>query len=224
MDGRCVPTPKIAAMDLADVLFDLIGQVLSNPIVIGTVMVLVGALVAGWLLATVWAFRDMAHRSESALARYLAATWVLLSGPFLLPLSLPILGLLRPLETPSDGRMKRLIEALQYRTDAASTCPECAARLEAEWIRCPWCATWQARLCQRCERWAPADAEICPWCTWSPGESLEPPAVPVPVRPAEEPSVDGIPIGAVPGGLGLPAGTVAAAMTGVEVGAASRTA
>jgi hypothetical protein len=201
-------TPKIGLMDLASVVLDLIGQVLSNPIVVTGLMVMGAAVVAGWLLATVWAFHDMAYRSDHILARYLAAAWVLISGPVLLPLSLPILGLVRPLETPSDGRLKDLINALRAKEEEATTCPDCGARLDTRWVRCPSCATWLVRMCQRCERWAPADAEICPWCTWSPGESVEPPAVPVPARPPE-PVSRPIPVGDA-GPIGVPASALAA--------------
>jgi hypothetical protein len=190
----------IGLMNLAAVVLDLIGQVLSNPIVITGLMVLAGAVIAGWLLATVWAFHDMAHRSDHLLARYLAASWVLLSGPVLLPLSLPILSLVRPLETPSDGRLTQLIESLRARADGDATCFDCGRQLDAQWVRCPWCATWQSRLCQRCERWAPADAAICPWCAWAPGDGLET-SVPVPALvpdPVTEPrpmvEVDDLPV------------------------------
>jgi hypothetical protein len=171
-------------MNLGAILLDLAGQVLSNPIVVSGVTILGVALVAGWLLATVWAFQSVAQRSENILARYLAASWILLSGPVLLPLSLAILGCLRPVETAADGRLRRLVLALQARLDGPG-CAACAARLDARWVRCPWCAAWQGRQCQRCAKWAPADADICPWCTWSPGEPLDQPQLPVPlpVRP-----------------------------------------
>ena len=193
-------------MNLAAILLDLVGQVLSNPIVVTGVMVMGLALVAGWLLATVWAFQDMAHRSDSLLGRYLAATWVLLSGPILLPLSLPILAFLRPLERAADGRLKRLIEALQVRTSEASACGLCGVRLNAQWVRCPWCAAWTGQQCRRCENWVPADADICPWCTWTPGGPLEQPTVPVPAF-VDQPAAAGA---AAPGVAAAVAGRQAA--------------
>ena len=68
-------------MNLGVLLGNLVGQVLSNPIVVTGATILAASLVAGWLLATVWAFHDASHRSDSIIARYLAAAWVLLSGP-----------------------------------------------------------------------------------------------------------------------------------------------
>jgi hypothetical protein len=176
--------PEDPAMNLAAILLDLVGQVLGHPLVLAGAMVMAIALTAGWLLATVWAFQDAAHRSESVLARYLAATWVLLSGPVLLPLSLPIYMLLRSPETSADGRLKRLIEALQIRTDEATACGLCGGRLGAQWVRCPRCAAWTGQQCQRCVKWVPAGSDICPWCAWSPGEPLVAPDAPVPVGAA----------------------------------------
>jgi hypothetical protein len=212
-------------MNLGAILLDLVAQVLSNPIVVGSAMVMGVALVAGWLLAIVWAFQNVAHRSDSILARYLAATWVLLSGPILLPLSLAILGCLRPVETAADGRLKRLALALQARLDG-SPCVACGAGLDARWVRCPWCGEWQGQQCRRCEKWAPADADICPWCTWSPGEPLVQPQIPValPTR-TDEPAAVALPglEGAAPGAgvaAATSAGVAAATSAGVAAAAA----
>jgi RNA polymerase subunit RPABC4/transcription elongation factor Spt4 len=54
----------------------------------------------------------------------------------------------------------------------AQQCRACRGRIEASWVRCPWCAIWLGRQCQRCDRWIPTDAEVCPWCLWEPGDAL----------------------------------------------------
>ena len=157
-------------------LAGMIGQVLSNPIVVASGLVIVGVMVVAWLVATLWVFQDAAHRSDHALVRYLAAGWILASGPLLLPLSLPIYNLVRPAALSGDRELQVVEDLLGLRAERPS-CFACAARIDPAWVRCPACSTWLAALCDRCERWAPRDANICPWCAWEPARP-EPVALP----------------------------------------------
>jgi hypothetical protein len=152
-------------------LGSIIRDVLANPVVAAAGWVLLGTLVVGWLVATLWAFQDAASRSRNPLVRYLAATWILLSGPILLPLSIPVWNLVRPAARQGDRELAVVEELYDLRTERP-TCFACASRIAPGWVRCPTCSTWLAARCDRCERWAPRDASICPWCAWEPGASV----------------------------------------------------
>lgn len=167
----------------ANFLLEIVGQVLGNPTVIAALMLAGGVLVAGWLLATAWAFRQLAFRSDSLLARYLAATFVLLSGPILMPIAVAVIALVRPHEVAGERRISRLLETVRARAAMAPACDACGRAMDERWVRCPGCAAWSGRQCGRCERWAPAGADICPWCTWAPGGAEQRPRSAPELRP-----------------------------------------
>jgi hypothetical protein len=182
----------IRAMN-ASFLLGILGQVLANPFVTTSLAVIGGATVAAWLLAVMWAFRQVADRTDNVLARYLAAAWVLLSTPLLLPLSVAVVTLVRPHEVAGERRIARLLETVRARLDLAPACGACGRAMDERWVRCPDCAAWTGRQCERCERWAPPDAGICPWCAWTPGEADDgqrPALAPVP-----EPTPGWVPVG-----------------------------
>jgi hypothetical protein len=143
---------------------DLFASLLDNPIV-GTAGTALGlAAVAMWLAAAWWAYRDAARRTESSLAGFLAAGWIVLSTPLLLPLSLAIYAFARPGTTAAEHRAQSLVAALSFDNVAGSTCSTCGAASEPGWRRCPQCATWLAAACPSCGEWAPAGLELCPFC------------------------------------------------------------
>jgi RNA polymerase subunit RPABC4/transcription elongation factor Spt4 len=139
-----------------------------EPILRSGAALLVGLVVGAWALAALWGFQDSARRSGSLLARYFVATWILVSGPLLLPLALGVYILVRPADSPADRRYLRLAGIVTFREAEATSCRACGARIDPGWSRCPACATWLAVQCQRCERLAPPEAEICPRCAWEP--------------------------------------------------------
>jgi len=75
---------------------DLLAETLNDPAVgaVGTAVVLAG--IALWLAAAWWAYADAARRTESSLAGFVAAGWIILSTPLLLPLSLAAYAFARP--------------------------------------------------------------------------------------------------------------------------------
>jgi hypothetical protein len=123
----------------------------------------IGAL---WLAAAWWAYRDASRRAGSSFVGLLAAAWIVLSSPFLLPLALAVYGLARPQHTAAEHRSRRLIAELVNQLDAtaAERCPTCALDIDSTWLRCPSCATWLAQPCANCGGWSERDLDVCPWC------------------------------------------------------------
>ena len=75
---------------------ELIAQTLANPAVGAAGTAVLMAVVALWLAAAWWAYADASRRTESTLAGYVAAGWIILSTPMLLPLSLAAYTFARP--------------------------------------------------------------------------------------------------------------------------------
>jgi hypothetical protein len=142
---------------------DILAQTLSNPIV-GTIGLVLGiGAVALWLAAAWWAYGDAGRRTESSLAAFGAAGWIVLSTPVLLPLSLAIYRTIRPQVAAADARSESLAIALSQ-AGVGPACPGCAASIQAAWLRCPGCATWLAAPCSACGAWSDPAFEICPHC------------------------------------------------------------
>jgi hypothetical protein len=142
---------------------DLIAETLANPIIGATGTALVLAGVALWLAGAWWAYADASRRTESSLAGYVAAGWILLSTPLMLPLSLAAYAFARPQIPAADQRTK----ALAYELTAAAVaeaCATCSTRVDPTWVRCPTCTTWLAAPCAHCGSWSDRTLEICPWC------------------------------------------------------------
>jgi hypothetical protein len=142
---------------------DLIAQTLSNPAVgaFGTAVAV--AVVALWLAGAWWAYADAARRAESSLAGFVAAGWIILSTPLLLPLSLAVYGFSRPQVAAADRRTRALAYELAAAPDRA-TCATCAEFVDDSWLRCPTCTSWLAAPCSGCGGWSDASLELCPWC------------------------------------------------------------
>src|SRR5262245_11973257 len=144
---------------------DILSHALDDPIfpVIGLgLAATAGAL---WVAAIWWAYRDAAWRTGSVWLGMMAAGWIVLSSPLLVPLSLGVYTLVRPQHTAAEGRSRRLVEELVEQLDGVgSACQACASTIEGDWLRCPVCSTRLAAPCLHCARWSDADLEICPWC------------------------------------------------------------
>ena len=120
-----------------------------------------------WLAAAWWTYGDMARRTNSDLARYGAAAWILLSTPALLLMSLPVYLLARPQATAAQRRSRDLVVALTPELFGAIRCEACGQVVDEEWRRCPACTTWLQVACLDCDRWSATNLEICPWCATS---------------------------------------------------------
>ena len=175
-----------------------------DPVLTTGLVVVVGVAAAIWLAAAWWTYADMSRRTTSEPARLLAAAWILLSTPVLLPLSLGSYLLARPQRTVGDRRAELLFAAMAG-GDERERCPWCAVRIEPGWRRCPACATWLASACAHCGSWSSVLFEICPTCATetAPGSLPAPPApAPAPVGTADT-TTRGLDIGR---GLPRPAG------------------
>jgi hypothetical protein len=157
---------------------DLLAATLDDPAfgAIGTAVVLAG--VALWLAAAWWAYADASRRTESSLAGFVAAGWIILSTPLLLPLSLAAYAFARPQVAAADQRTRALALELAM-TPARPSCPTCAASIDETWLRCPTCATWLATPCAHCGAWSDATLDICPMCG---NDTRERPSVQVPAH------------------------------------------
>jgi hypothetical protein len=139
-------------------------DILADP----TVAAIGGALATGavalWLAAAWWTYRDASRRSESSFAAFLAAGWIVLSTPLMLPLALVAYTFARPPVPASDHRTKALLRELAATTAAVAVCAGCRTQVDPAWRRCPDCATWLASPCAACGAWSDPSFEICPWC------------------------------------------------------------
>jgi hypothetical protein len=142
---------------------DLLAQILNDPAVgaVGTAVVM--AVVALWLAAAWWAYADATRRTDSTLAGFVAAGWIILSTPLLLPLSLAAYAFARPQVAAADQRTRQLALELSM-TASRPACPTCGEGIEASWLRCPSCTTWLAEPCSHCGAWSEAGLDICPMC------------------------------------------------------------
>lgn len=142
---------------------ELIDDFLASPIVSAAVMAMAGATIALWVAAAWWAYADAIRRTETTLAGYVAAAWIILSTPLMLPLSVAAYALARPPVPAGEGRVRTLVEALRATADGPA-CGTCGEPIDGAWLRCPDCATWLATPCASCGGWSEAGLELCPWC------------------------------------------------------------
>lgn len=142
---------------------DVIANILANPLVGTAATAILIAGLALWLAAAWWAYTDASMRTNSNLAAFLAAGWILVSTPLTLPLSLAIYRLARPQQTAADVRALGLIRALAESSEAPA-CPTCSASIDTSWQRCPACSTWLAAPCSHCGVASAPDLDVCPYC------------------------------------------------------------
>jgi hypothetical protein len=176
---------------------DLITQILADPAVTAVSTAVVAAAIALWMAAAWWAYADATRRTESTLAGYIAASWVILSTPLMLPFSLAVYAFARPQVAAGDRRVRSLIAELGS-TAEDQRCAACGSDVEDAWLRCPTCASWLASPCAACSRWSDVSLELCPWCG---DEEREQPFV-----PRLNPGL--VPVAAVPVGIAATAADV----------------
>jgi hypothetical protein len=169
---------------------DLIAEVLADPAVTAMTTAIGAAVIVLWMAAAWWAYADATRRTESTLAGYIAAGWVILSTPLMLPFSLAVYAFARPQVAAGDSRVRSLIAELGS-TAEDQRCAACGSDVDVAWLRCPTCASWLASPCATCSRWSDVSLELCPWCG---DEERELPSVPR-LNP------DLVPAAAVPAGV-----------------------
>ncbi len=197
---------------MMDAFADPIADFFANPLVT-TGLTLVGiAVVALWLAAAWWAYQDAARRTESTLAAFLAAGWIVLSTPLMLPIALAVYAFSRPQVTASDHRTRSLVRELESVVHGGAACPSCQLPVESAWLRCPSCSTWLSAPCRSCAAWSARDLEACPFC------GTEDHAAPGVIEPhgSTVPASPGVAVGpGVPIGPGVPLGRAFDIGTGV---------
>lgn len=143
---------------------DVFDELLANPALqaLGTALAL--AVVALWLAAAWWAYQDAGRRVESSTAGLVAAGWIIVSTPLMLPFSVAVYSLARPRSSASDSRTESLMARLNQIAADRPACPRCDVAVDPDWLRCPYCATWFALECEACGEWSAAGLEVCPFC------------------------------------------------------------
>ena len=155
---------------------DYFASLLSDPAITTIGLAVGGAIVAMWLAAAWWAHADATRRTERGITGYLAAGWILLSTPLLMPLALAIYRFARPGVPASELRGRALATELMAATSSGPVCPACRAAVDSGWLRCPSCSTWLAAPCTACREWSPLGLEICPFCAadaWDAPSTIE---------------------------------------------------
>ena len=206
---------------MTDVLAEPIADFFANPLVTTGITLVGVVVVALWLAAAWWAYQDAARRSESTLVAFLAAAWIVVSTPLMLPFALAVYGFARPQLTAADHRTRSLVQALGAAAGEGPACAGCRSPIEAGWLRCPACSSWLAAPCRSCGAWSARDLEACPFCgsedhaspTVEPSPALEPRHQPLP-EPVAEPVAAAV---AVDAGVAA-RGAVPVASHGIPVG------
>lgn len=142
----------------------LLDALTSNPTLDAVLLAVASAGIGLWLVAAWWAYVDMSRRARPERVRLVAPAWILISTPVLLPLALASYLLVRPQHTMAERRSRDILEALVPASVALPTCSGCGDEVDADWRRCPACATWLGAPCSACGRWSSPDLEICPFC------------------------------------------------------------
>jgi hypothetical protein len=170
---------------MSDAFSDAFADFLSDPMVTAIGGAIGAALVALWIAAAWWAYTDAGRRTESTVAALVAAGWIIVSTPFLVPFSVAVYSLARPQQTAADSRARHLAGALvdEMEASVAGACRACGVEVEPGWLRCPRCTTWLALPCSGCGTWSEPALDACPFCG---SEDRDDPAV-VPLEPAAAP-------------------------------------
>ncbi len=121
----------------------------------------VAFVVALWLAAVVWTYRDIRARTRDPLLRILA---LLVVAVLLVP-GVAVYYFLRPATTLEEEYRRALEEeALLQSLDEVRRCPGCARRVEPDWILCPHCHTKLRKTCHHCGRLLELPWNVCPYC------------------------------------------------------------
>ena len=168
---------------LVDQFGAVVGGVGDLPAVRAATTFLVLYVVLVWLAGGWWVFHDLRRRHASAVAPYVGATFVVLASPLAFPLAIAVYRIVRPRETLSEARYRRLETRLaDQQLEGDLRCPDCAGAVDAEWLLCPACQAPLGYRCVECDRTMATDWSLCAWCG---AEIEEPAALDVPARATE---------------------------------------
>ena len=151
--------------DLLNQITSLLGGIWDSPVVQLGLRALAIYIVILWLAGAYWAFRDMQLRTANPLLPYFAASLVILFTPVFFPFAIVAYRVVRPQEKIGEVYERTLAEeALLAEVEAVKSCPNCARRVNDEWIICPTCRTRLNRVCPNCSRLVGLDWSLCAWC------------------------------------------------------------
>ncbi|MEX0749199.1 MAG: zinc ribbon domain-containing protein [Dehalococcoidia bacterium] len=115
-----------------------------------------------WAAAVVWTYRDIRARTNEPFEQ---ASSVLLVAIFNIP-GLLLHVLMRPKTTIEDQMDRRLeAEAMFQDIQERPACPQCAARIQPDFILCPQCRAQLRTPCADCSQPLAVDWVMCPYCT-----------------------------------------------------------
>ncbi|MGC9349997.1 MAG: zinc ribbon domain-containing protein [Anaerolineae bacterium] len=154
---------------MIDQLLEILPQVV-------TILTLVTAvfLTSVWLGMILWTFRDIRSRTRDVVVQILATLMVaVLTLPGLI-----VYFLIRPQETLSEAYEHALEqEALLQAIEEPEVCPGCGAKVQDDFIYCPYCHTHLKKNCIACDRVLELDWHICPYCGASQGSQVVEPVM-----------------------------------------------
>ncbi len=125
------------------------------------IIALAGLVIVFWLGLAYWVNKDARRRTRNVFLVGIATVVGLV--PYVGPV---VYLLVRPAETRNDAR-SREAELAAFETLAAhrgTTCPECTAPVESDFLVCPVCTTRLRGACAHCN--APLETlwQMCPYC------------------------------------------------------------
>jgi hypothetical protein len=118
-------------------------------------------LVGVWLASALWVYTDSLGRFErrDRAPKLFAAALVV---PFAAPL---LYAFLRPAERPAERRASELARRLlEEELTAGERCLACRTPVEADFLRCPTCASELRRPCSGCGTRLRLHWSACPHC------------------------------------------------------------
>ena len=114
-----------------------------------------------WLASVVWVAGDIQRRTNSTAVQFAAIAF---TAVFFLP-GLVLYVALRPGETMEERAERRMeMQALAAHAAESPTCRNCYRTLRADFVRCPYCASYIGDACPGCERLTESAWVVCPYC------------------------------------------------------------
>jgi RNA polymerase subunit RPABC4/transcription elongation factor Spt4 len=164
---------------IIDQLLEILPQVV-------TILVLVTAVffTSLWLGMVLWTFRDIRARTRDIVVQIMATFMVaVLTLPGLI-----VYFLIRPRETLAEAYEHALEqEALLQAIEEPEVCPGCGAKVQNDFIYCPYCHTHLRKKCVACDAVLALDWNICPYCGVSQGSTVVEPVIDREVEVTTEP-------------------------------------
>ncbi len=130
-------------------------------------------IVASWVSAIIWAWRDISARTDDPFVRWLSlAPVTVFSIAGLLPYVL-----MRPQETAEQRLQRQLdMETCRRELDQYVVCPRCRRRTQPDFVACPYCRETVARACEACGKQVALSWLVCPYCAATQPQSPSPAA------------------------------------------------